>query len=207
MKHVYALAVVLALGACGDNASAPSAPQAVTPGREANTHFGHMILVDHAGPKAQIHLKSQTAPLWFPAVRDARAFVLLPDQPKDVVAIYVTDMGRATDWTQATPDAWIPAESAVYVVGSGCIGGMGAPEPVPFSDPAMAESFAAKRGGRVVGWADISDTDVLGDAMPGAGMAPDAMPHQAMPHDTMPMPMGGGAGECAMDFPVPGASQ
>lgn len=216
MKRLSALFMVLALVACDDDSAAVRIPPPVTPDREATTYFGHMILVDHMGPKAQILLKGQAAPLWFPAVRDARAFTLLPDEAKDIVAIYVADMARATDWAQPVPDAWVLADLAVYVIGGSCRGGMGAPEPVPFSDPEAATAFAQRHGGRVVAWADIGQADVLGDAMPmasdqampmGAGHMMPMASDQTMPMTgTMPtaMPMDDASGGCAADFPVKG---
>ena len=41
------------------------------------------------------------------------------------------------------------------------IGGMGAPELVPFSDAAKAETFAVENGGEVMRLADIPDDAVL----------------------------------------------
>lgn len=161
----------LLLAACGDDDTPATAPPPVTPDREAITYFGRMILVDHQGPKAQIHLESQEEPLWFPQVRDAVAFTLLPGEAKDITAVYVTDMAVSQGWDD--PQVWIPAARAVYVIGSQRRGGMGAPEAVPFSDRARAEAFAADNGGRVVAWQDIPEDYVLGQ---------DDTPMPDMPH-------------------------
>jgi copper chaperone NosL len=156
--------LILAAGpiACDDaDRAAEAPPPAVQPDREAITYFGRMILVDHLGPKAQIHLDSQEGPLWFPAVRDAVAFTRLPGEAKDIAAIYVTDMAASDSWDH--PRVWVPAAAAVYVIGSRRLGGMGAPEAVPFADRAAAGAFAERHGGSVVDWAGIPDDYVLGE--------------------------------------------
>ncbi|WP_440997427.1 nitrous oxide reductase accessory protein NosL [Arhodomonas sp. SL1] len=128
-------------------------PAAVEPTREAITYYGRMILVDHRGPKAQIHLGGADEPLWFSQVRDAVAFTLSPEESSDIAAIYVTDMARADGWAQ--PQQWIAAEEAVYVIDSECRGGMGALEAVPFSQREAAEAFIELHGGEPVAWDEI----------------------------------------------------
>lgn len=164
------IVLVVGLAACGEEEVA-EAPPPVVPDREAVTYFGRMILVDHQGPKAQIHLESAEEPLWFPSVRDAVAFTVLPGEAKDITGIYVTDMAVAESWDD--PQVWMPAAEAVYVIGSNRRGGMGAPEAVPFSDPPAAEAFAADHGGRVVAWDAIPEDYVLGEVEE----EPSAMPH------------------------------
>ena len=108
-----------------------------------------MLLSEHAGPKGQILLKSRTDPVWFTSVRDTFTFLALPEEPKDVAAVYVSDMGRAASW-ERPGDAWIAAQQAVYVLGSDREGGMGGPEAVPFGDEAAARAFIAEHGGRIL---------------------------------------------------------
>ncbi|MCF8479701.1 MAG: nitrous oxide reductase accessory protein NosL [Rhodospirillum sp.] len=163
------LAVVLSLAACDDGQNQAEAPSPEEPTREAMTYFGRMILVDHLGPKAQIHLKSQDAPLWFPSVRDAKAFTLLPGEPRDITAIHVTDMAASTDWDH--PRVWALAATMLYVIDANVRGGMGAPEAVPFGDKEAAERFMANHGGRVVEWDGIPEDYVLGE-VPDEGEMP-----------------------------------
>jgi copper chaperone NosL len=172
---VAALTAVLLLAGCGDGQKTAAKPAPVVPDREAITYFDHMILVDHQGPKAQIILTSAVkegkGPLWFPSVRDAVAFTKLPDEPKDIAAIYVTDMAKTANWDD--PTEWMAPEKAVFVIESDMRGGMGAPEAVPFSERAAAEAFVHGHGGRIVAWADIPEDYVLSDAeatMKGEGM-------------------------------------
>lgn len=182
MKRLaFALAALLLLAGCGDDQQTAARPAPVTPDREATTYFGQMILLDHQGPKAQIMLKSAIkegkGPLWFPAVRDAVAFTKLPDEPKDIAAIYVTDMARAGSWDD--PQVWVAPAEAYFVIGSDVRGGMGAPEAVPFSARKAAEDFVGRRGGDIVRWQDIPEDYVLSDAAEMMG-ADGAM----APHDT-----------------------
>ncbi len=104
------------------------------------------------------------------SARDTLAFTMLPEEPKDISAIYVSDMAKAASWDRPGPDNWIDARKAVFVIGSDARGGMGVAETVPFSDRAAAEEFARAHGGRVVAYADVPRSAVL----TGAGEAPGA---------------------------------
>lgn len=140
--------------------SPPPAPAEVSD--EATGHYCGMLLADHEGPKGQIHLKSRDGPIWFSSVRDTIAFLRLPEEPRDVAAVYVNDMGRASNWNQPEAGAWVDARAAWYVVDSSMRGGMGAPEAVPFATESAAEAFRATHGGRIVRLDDIPDAYVLG---------------------------------------------
>jgi copper chaperone NosL len=156
-----AAALLFMLTACGGEETAEAPPPApLSP--EATGYFCNMTVSEHSGPKGQIHLKSSKEAIWFTSVRDTIAFTLLPEEPKDIAAIYVTDMGAATDWNHPEQSGWIEARSAFFVVGSTERGGMGAPELVPFKDRQAAETFAASRGGGVVNFDGIPRDAVLG---------------------------------------------
>ena len=156
-----ALAVLLLLSACGEDQSVDvPEPQELT--RAAIGHYCNMIVVDHAGPKGQIVLTDKAEPIWFSSVRDTIAFTLLPEEAKNIAAIYVNDMGRAS-WTAPEAGTWIDARAAWYVIGSGRRGGMGAPETVPFSQRPAAEAFVAEHGGQIVAFAEIPSDAVLGE--------------------------------------------
>lgn len=153
------LLAVLVVAACGEEATAPPPLPPMELSREATGHFCGMVVADHPGPKAQIFVKGSPTPYWFTSVRDAKAFTLLPDEPKAVSAIYVSDMERAESWEK--PGPWVAAEQAFYVIGSSRLGGMGQPEAVPFSTRNAAQAFAATHGGQVVAWQDIPSNYVL----------------------------------------------
>jgi copper chaperone NosL len=156
-----AAAGVLALAGCNDSKTAAMPPPHELT-QAAIGHYCGMNLMEHAGPKAQIILASRREPVWFSSARDAFSFTLLPEEAKDVSAIYVSDMGKAASWEAPGTTNWLDAKRALFVIGSRKKGGMGADETVPFSDRGAAETFAAENGGRVVTFADVPPDYVLG---------------------------------------------
>jgi copper chaperone NosL len=168
---VAVLAAVCMAGCDRDTALSGAAPAAVALHAEATGHYCGMLLSAHEGPKGQIHLASRTQPVWFSSVRDTIAFTRLPEEPRDIAAVYVSDMARSQYYEQPDPNAWVEARAAWFVVESEMRGGMGAPEAVPFSDAQAAEAFRARHGGRVVKLADIPDSYVLGPVDLGTGAA------------------------------------
>lgn len=155
------LAALLALAGCSDDTTA-SIPKAVTMTEEALGHYCQMNLTEHPGPKAQVHLSGLAQPIFFSQVRDAIAYQRMPEQSHAIRMVYVSDMGApAASWEDPGVDNWIPADTALYVVGSRVTGGMGAPELVPFSARQKAEAFVAENGGEIRGLAEIADEDVL----------------------------------------------
>lgn len=155
------LAALLALAGCSDDKTA-SIPRAVTMTEEALGHYCQMNLTEHPGPKAQVHLGGQRQPLFFSQVRDAIAYQRMPEQSHAIRIVYVSDMGAPqASWEEPGVDNWIPADKALFVVGSGIAGGMGAPELVPFSARQKAEAFVAENGGEIRELGQIRDEDVL----------------------------------------------
>ncbi|WP_420412149.1 nitrous oxide reductase accessory protein NosL [Roseibium sp.] len=136
-------------------------PAAIELTPEAAGHYCQMTVLEHDGPKAQIHLAGNPFPVWFTQVRDAVAFKLSPEETDEIAAIYVNDMDKAVSWTQPGNDNWIDADEAWFVTGSKQAGGMGAPETIPFGTEKGAQEFADKNGGDVVRLAEISADYVL----------------------------------------------
>ena len=163
MRQASSIALVLSvivLAGCGDERSeAPPAPHKLT--ADAVGHYCGMTLVEHAGPKGQIILASRSDPVWFSSARDAFSFTMLAEEPKDIRAIYLSDMAKAPSWDDPGADNWVDAHRAVFVIGSGKQGGMGAPETIPFSDRAAADKFAGEHGGRVVTFEEVPRDYVL----------------------------------------------
>lgn len=151
---------VLLLAGCEEEVADRPAPVALT--GDALGHYCQMTLLEHPGPKAQLHLEGLPAPVWFAQVRDAVGYLRLGERTAPVAAVYVNDMGAAPDWARPGAANWIDAESAIYVIGSDARGGMGAPELVPFAARAAAEAFRARRGGMLAAFAEIPDDAVLG---------------------------------------------
>ncbi len=135
-----------------------------------------MNLLEHDGPKAQAHLAGLPgAPLFFSQVRDVVAYMRMPEQSHEIVAVWVNDMGApdATLGRAGRRRTGSPRGMRIYVVGARVVGGMGAPELVPFSTAADAPpSSPATNGGEVMRLDEIPDSAVLapveltdGDAM------------------------------------------
>jgi copper chaperone NosL len=139
-------------------------PDPFTLDAQAIGRYCGMNVLEHDGPKGQIILTRIPEPIWFSSARDAVAFTMLPDEPKNIAAIYVSDMATATSWEQPGADNWIDAKNAFFVLGSRQRGGMGTSETVPFSTEEAARAFAATNGGKVVRFDDIPLDYVLGDS-------------------------------------------
>ncbi|MES0810517.1 nitrous oxide reductase accessory protein NosL [Roseibium sp. SCPC15] len=155
--------VLLALGlltACQEEVQiAKPDPTALTP--ESAGFYCQMTVLEHTGPKAQIHLTGNPFPFWFTQVRDAVAFKHNPEEPKNIAAIYVNDMDKAASWDDPGSENWIDADVAWFVIGSTQVGGMGAPEAIPFGTETGANAFAEENGGSVLRFADIPADYVL----------------------------------------------
>ena len=159
-RYVLALLALGLLTGCQEDVEiAKPAALVLTP--EAAGHYCQMTVLEHDGPKAQIHLTGNPFPFWFTQVRDAVAFMHSPEEPKNIAAIYVNDMGKAKSWKEPGFDNWIEAGAAWFVVDSKQTGGMGAPETIPFGTEEGAKEFAASNGGRVLRLDDIPVDYVL----------------------------------------------
>ena len=168
---LFAAALVLLAG-CREEVVQSTAPQDMTP--ETLGHYCQMNLLEHPGPKAQVFLEGNAAPLFFSQVRDAIAYMRGPEQVAPILAVYVNDMGRTgATWDRPGEGNWIVADMAFYVLGSARAGGMGAPEAVPFSSRERAEAFVHAEGGRVLTLADITDDMVLAPVEAGADQGDD----------------------------------
>lgn len=150
------------LSACNEKSAQQVVPAPVAMTEEAVGHYCSMNILEHTGPKAQIHLKQLLYPVWFSQVRDAIAFMRLPEETREPVVIYVNDMGKSAQWDFPGDNTWIDIQKAFFVINSGRTGGMGAPETIPFGTEEAARSFSVKHGGEVVRLADIPDAYVLG---------------------------------------------
>lgn len=154
--------ITLAVSACGEQNASVDVPGPIAMTEEAVGHYCSMTILEHTGPKAQIHLVGMAFPIWFSQVRDAVAFTRSPEEHYEAVVIYVNDMGKARQWDFPEDDTWIDASKAWFVIESRKTGGMGAPEVIPFGTRDGAESFRQKHGGTVVRLDEIPDAYVLG---------------------------------------------
>ena len=161
------LLFVLALLAACDEPAPPERPPPMEVTEDAVGHYCGMLLAEHAGPKGQALLRGQSEPVWFSSARDALIFTRLPEEPRDIAAVYVTDMVTAGSWERPRPGSWVPVDDAWFVIGSGRRGGMGGPEAVPFSREDAARAFAGEQGGKVVRLAELSDDYLFDPGAPG----------------------------------------
>lgn len=159
MRYLLIFALLL-LAACKEEAAERPDPVPIT--TEALSYFCQMNVVDHGGPKGQVHLKGHASPLFFAQVRDLIAYLKSPEREAEIVAVYVSDMGTAPGWDQADAADWIAAAEAHFVVGADVAGGMGAPEIVPFATSTGADAFRRRYGGEVVALEAIPDDAALG---------------------------------------------
>ncbi|WP_298422271.1 nitrous oxide reductase accessory protein NosL [Rhodoblastus sp.] len=162
-RAALALALLSALSTAScekDHDAALPAPREITDSSTAQ--FCGMALNEHSGPKAQIFVDGLPDPYWFASVRDAFAYLFLPETPKAVVAVYVNDMAKAKSWDHPEAGSWIDAHSAVFVIGSRRHGGMSADEAIPFGSKTAASAFVSAEGGRIVQFADMPQDYVLG---------------------------------------------
>lgn len=136
-------------------------PLALEASPGAIAEFCGMTLQQHPGPKAQLFVTSRARPYWFGSVREMFAFTMLPDEPKDIRAIYVTDLARARNWDFPEAGTWIDARAAVFVIGSRN-SHMDTDEAAPFGDVGAAAVFAAQNGGRLVRFAEVPQDYILG---------------------------------------------
>ena len=162
MKLVVSLLVpLLILAGCKEDSAALSVPDPVSLTEEAAGHYCQMTILEHPGPKAQVHLDGYPAPLWFSQVRDGIAYLKSPEQSAEILVLFVNDMGNAVSWSEPGTDNRIDANDAYFVVGSDAVGGMGAPEIAPFGDLLKAEQFIQVHGGNVMRLTEIPAEVVL----------------------------------------------
>lgn len=179
-------AIALLFSGCQEE-TAVTKPKPIALTQEAAGYYCQMTVLEHDGPKAQIHLEGNPNPIWFTQVRDAIAFMRLPEEPKDYVAVYVNDMGKAESWADPGEDNWIDAEDAWFVVESGKRGGMGAPEAIPFAAREAADALVALDGGRVLRLDEIPDAYVLAPVDTDAAPMKDMSGMSGMQHSTEAM--------------------
>lgn len=171
-RSIMALIGIFLFAAC-DSEQVVEAPDPIEPTQNATGYYCNMTVVEHYGPKGHIFLVGDDIPFWFTSVRDTIAFTMLPEESKDIAVVYVNDMAKAKSWDKPEAGTWIDARTAMYVIGSTRVGGMGAPEPVPFSIRERAEEFAMEFGGEVVAFADIPLDYILSDPHESAADEPE----------------------------------
>lgn len=118
-----------------------------------------MFVAGFAGPKAQACLQDGRL-LAFCSTSDLFVWLLQPDSAPQLRQAYVHDMG-VTDWEQPSDDAFIPADTAVYVTEQPLMGGMG-PTLASFGSEEAARAFMAEHEGKLLAYEEV-DVQVLND--------------------------------------------
>lgn len=162
VRYAVPVFAVLLLSACGDpSGSSQTAPPPQALNAQAVGHYCGMNLTEHTGPKGQILLRDKAQPVWFSTIREVFAYTILPEEPKAILAIYVQDMGQADATGNPPDDAWINARDAYFLIESRAVGGMGAPDALPFARQDDANAYAARYGGRIVSFRDMPEDYAL----------------------------------------------
>jgi len=174
MHKLSLLLLIFFLAACEKNQPGEM-PPAETLTRDAIGYYCLMTVVNHGGPKGQIILSNNPEAIWFSSVSETIFFYRSPEEPKNIAAVYVNDMSHAdinindvsdANWNVPGINNWIDAYEAWYVVGSDRVGGMGAPEAVPFSTEEKAALFASQQGGKIYRFAEIPQEYLIQQVYP-----------------------------------------
>jgi copper chaperone NosL len=145
---------VLIVGACSPRVQAV-VPLELT--RQDTCAADGMILLDHAGPHAQIVWKDGQRTFYCEA-REAYSIWTDPIERNRIAGFFVQDMGGLA-WASHA-DHWIDAASALVVVDSAKFGSMGLSY-VPFGRREDAEAFTVENGGELLTFGQISPEVVL----------------------------------------------
>lgn len=157
MRLLILMGLVM-LAACKEELA--QAPDPVPLTADNLAHYCMMNISEHPGPKAQIFLSGLPDPIFFAQVRDAFTYIASAEQEGYIAAVYVNDMSRVA-WDTPGAENWMLAGDAHYVIGSGKVGGMGAPELVPFSDMVSAQVFTDRHGGTIYRMVDVPEEAFL----------------------------------------------
>jgi copper chaperone NosL len=159
--------LVLLLAAC----SRTTQPiVALEPNGDTACAVDGMLLKDFPGPKAQI-VYAEGKPDFFCDLMDLFSTVLIPEQRRQVAAVFVQDMGK-TNWEHPQGN-WIDAKTAIYVAGSKKPGSMGATFG-SFGSMQDAQAFVKAEGGRIVRFDQITP-ELMRESKTAAN-------HMKMPH-------------------------
>lgn len=148
-RRLAGLALLAVLAACSQ---APHKAHPLEPGDDTACALDGMVLKDFAGPKAQIHY-TEGQPDFFCNLTELFNVVRAPESRRAIAALFVQDMGKA-DWDHPQAN-WIDARTAFYVVGSRKPGSMG-PTFGAFANAGAAEAFAAREGGKVLRFDEVT---------------------------------------------------
>ncbi|PKO62913.1 MAG: nitrous oxide reductase accessory protein NosL [Betaproteobacteria bacterium HGW-Betaproteobacteria-18] len=154
----------LSLPGCSERAGNTQAVVPMEIDAATSCELDGMLLADFPGPKAQIHYAGQAAPVFFCDTVELFNTLLRPEQVRQVLAVYVQDMGQ-TNWDQPQGH-WIDAKKSFYVLGSKRHGSMG-PTIGSFAQEPDAQKFIEQWGGKLLRYDEIKPAmvDLSGGAL------------------------------------------
>lgn len=166
IKMLCGAVLLTLLGACNH-----AVPQAVAqePGKDTACVLDGMLLMEFPGPKGQIHY-AEGKPDFFCDLMELFSALHTPEQKRAIAGAFVQDMAK-TDWDHPNGH-WIVAKSAYYVAGSKKQGSMG-PTLGSFASIEDAQAFAAKEGGKVLRFEEVTPNmvDLSGGVMHDSAMS------------------------------------
>lgn len=157
LSIALALAGLAVLPGCDQDKPAAIKPAEIT--RDTVCSLDGMTVADFPGPKAQIFY-DQGAPDFFCDTVEMFSIYRRQEQQRRVRAAFVQDMAKA-DWKNPR-GYWIDARQAFYVAGSKLQGSMG-PTLASFASEADAKAFAAREGGKVYRFDQVTPDMVVLD--------------------------------------------
>ncbi|WP_163577152.1 nitrous oxide reductase accessory protein NosL [Halomonas faecis] len=140
------------LSGCGgeEQSSIACSPEPIGDGDECAVCG--MFIANYPGPKAQACLRDGRL-LKFCSTSDMFVWLLQPDSVPQLSQAFVHDVGR-TEWNAPSDDAYIAADTAIYVTEQPLMGAMG-PTLAAFGSHADAEAFMAEHGGRQLAFEEV----------------------------------------------------
>lgn len=148
------IALCAALIGCGESPQEKMMKQAVAIESSDECHLCGMIISNFPGPKGESFQTGSEEVLKFCSTRDLFAYILQPENERQVQQIFVHDMSQ-TPWQKPNDEHFIDAKAAWYVIGSNQMGAMGKTL-ASFGKQEDAQAFSKKYGGKLYQFSDIT---------------------------------------------------
>lgn len=139
------LLLMLGVGCSDQSAQQEMVHRAVTIEQADECHLCGMIIKNYPGPKGENYSTGSDTAKKFCSTRDLFAYILQPENIRQVKEVYVHDMAK-TPWEAPGDEHFIDARKAWFVIGSTQKGAMGNTL-ASFSEKSDAEAFIKEFGG------------------------------------------------------------
>ncbi|WP_428774548.1 nitrous oxide reductase accessory protein NosL [Vibrio sp.] len=158
LSHPFKTTLLIGLAAlmsgCGDNEQQQMVRQAAAIEAADECHLCGMVIANFPGPKGEAYEKEQQSIDKFCSTRDLFAYILQPENKRQIQQVFVHDMSK-TPWQKPDDEYFIDAKSAWYVIGSEKKGSMGETL-ASFGEKSDAEAFSKEFGGKVYSFDQIT---------------------------------------------------